>query len=323
MFISQTLADRAGKTFDQLEPGMRSVFSSHRIGAKEWDLVRTLAGDVEIGDAKTRIIDMSREIPADAIDAYLGGGATPAQIEIARDDIMSRIRSYFMDTANSAVIEANPRTRGKMKGTLKAGTPEGEAWLSFIQYKTFPIAQLTQRVRRDIIHRKGVWDGGGGWGPALAMNFVAMTTMGYMAMSMKDLAKGREPRSLEDKDTWAAAMLQGGAMGLYGDFLFGELKNRYGAGPLDAMMGPTYSKLNSVVGMFGLLKDGDPKAAQAIRFLYNNIPGANLFYTRLAADYFIYHRLMETVAPGSFERSRKAIKDNMDQELLFDNPGAF
>jgi hypothetical protein len=44
-----------------------------------------------------------------------------------------------------------------------------------------------------------------------------------------------------DKDWykfWGAAFLQGGALGIYGDFLYGINQTRYGSGPIEALAGP-------------------------------------------------------------------------------------
>ena len=50
--------------------------------------------------------------------------------------------------------------------------------------------------------------------------------MGYMAMTMKDLLKGKEPRDpTKQNKTIMAAFLQGGGLGIYGDVLFKEQRD--------------------------------------------------------------------------------------------------
>jgi hypothetical protein len=41
----------------------------------------------------------------------------------------------------------------------------------------------------------------------------------------------------------AQAFLQGGALGIYGDFLYGINQTRYGSGPIEALAGPTIGPL--------------------------------------------------------------------------------
>jgi hypothetical protein len=49
--------------------------------------------------------------------------------------------------------------------------------------------------------------------------------MGYMAMTMKDLLKGKEPRDPTKGKTIMAAFLEGGGLGIYGDVLFKEQRD--------------------------------------------------------------------------------------------------
>jgi hypothetical protein len=74
-----------------------------------------------------------------------------------------------------------------------------------------------------------------------ALGFFAATTIGgALALELKEIAKGKDPRpiprakdpALEHAEFWGAAMLQGGGWGIFGDFL-GSTENRFGGGPGD------------------------------------------------------------------------------------------
>ena len=56
-------------------------------------------------------------------------------------------------------------------------------------------------------------------------------------MQAKDLASGREPRPI-DGDFAKAAVVQGGGLGIFGDFIFSDV-NRFGGGPVETFFGPT------------------------------------------------------------------------------------
>jgi hypothetical protein len=58
------------------------------------------------------------------------------------------------------------------------------------------------------------------------------TFWGYIAMSAKDMLKGRSPRDPNKKSTLLESFSQGGGAGIYGDFLINELQNEYGNGIL-------------------------------------------------------------------------------------------
>jgi hypothetical protein len=88
-------------------------------------------------------------------------------------------------------------------------------------------------------------------GPAskavMSAYLITSTTMaGAMLMQTRDLLTGKDPRAMLDKDWykfWGQAFLQGGALGIYGDFLYGINQTRYGSGPIEALAGPTIGPL--------------------------------------------------------------------------------
>jgi hypothetical protein len=136
------------------------------------------------------------------------------------------------------------------------------------------------------------------------------------ARALKDLVNGREPRPADDPKTWVAAMLQGGALGLYGDFLFGEA-NRFGGGLTQSLSGPTLGLIDGGYDLLARLRDGDDAAAASFRFAIQNTPFANLFYTRAALDYLILHSVQEALNPGALRRMEMRIeKENAQQFLL-------
>jgi hypothetical protein len=73
--------------------------------------------------------------------------------------------------------------------------------------------------------------------------------LGGVSLQLKDIVAGREPRPIGDEDTLidpkflAAALAQGGGLGLFGDFLFADA-NRYGGGIASTAFGPTGQLLN-------------------------------------------------------------------------------
>jgi hypothetical protein len=143
---------------------------------------------------------------------------------------------------------------------------------------------------------------------------VAMTTFGYLAMVAKDTARGLTPRDPTDPKTIMAAMAQGGGLGIYGDFLFGEF-NKYGHSALATLSGPTFGQFEDFAKLYSRFRDGDKVAGQAVRFLLNNTPFLNLFYTRAAWDYLFLYQLQESVNPGYLSR--------LEGRIMRDNHQAF
>jgi hypothetical protein len=112
-------------------------------------------------------------------------------------------------------------------------------------------------------------------------------------------------------------MAQGGGLGIYGDFLFGEV-NRFGGSFLETVMGPGFNTLSDAADLLMRTRDviltgEDDARAEAIRFLKGNVPFANLFYTQQALDYLVWYQLQETVNPGYLRRMERRTERENDQ----------
>jgi hypothetical protein len=218
-----------------------------------------------------------------------------------------------------------------MRRGTQPGTVAGELLRFVGQFKAFPVAILQKSFGRELYGR-GYQPGAYGANPGreliqamrsgngeklgIAQLMLWTTLFGYGAMATKDLLKGREPRPADDPKTWVAAMLQGGALGLYGDFLFGEA-NRFGGGVISSSLGPAAGAIEGGIDLAYRMRDGDDAAAASFRFAIQNTPFANLFYTRTAMDYLFLHSVQEALNPGALRRMERRIeKENAQQFLL-------
>ena len=247
---------------------------------------------------------------------------TPAKIRGLKREIQDQFRSYFYDRSGVAVLEPDAKTKATLFRGTKPGTVEGEFFRFIGQFKSFTVSVLQRPIAREIYGRgeqvelkKALMNGNGemlGLANLIAWN----TAFGYLALSAKDIAKGREPRDPLSHKTFMASMVQGGGMGIYGDFIFGDMKSRFGGGPISTLMGPTASSFGSLVDLGMRLRDGDPVAAQTLNFMVNHTPGGNLFYTRWALDYLILNQIRENLSPGYLRRQEKRMKEELDQEFI-------
>jgi hypothetical protein len=64
--------------------------------------------------------------------------------------------------------------------------------------------------------------------PAMTGHTVAAMGFGYASMSLKDLARGLEPRPLDDPRTYFDMLRQSGVLGFMGDGLAAEYGSYYG-----------------------------------------------------------------------------------------------
>lgn len=250
----------------------------------------------------------------------------------AREELADRMRAFFHDQATTAVIEPDKMTRAMLLQGQQPGTMLGESLRHFWMYKSF-----TASVMRRVLGRE-IWGYGEDrlpLGTALfnalkdpsSSGFVGManiiafsTLLGYGSMVLKDLAKGKEPRVPDNPEEFgkvlASAMAQGGGMGIYGDFLFGEAKSRFGQGALETFLGPTWRRFETIYGWKKAFMEGDKVAAKAMTDVLNNTPFINLFYTRAALDYLVLYRMQEWANPGYLRRLENRLSTEKDQEFV-------
>jgi hypothetical protein len=117
-------------------------------------------------------------------------------------------------------------------------------------------------------------------------------------------------------------MVQGGGFGIYGDFLFGEMRNRMGGGVLATAAGPTLGTIDDLADLWGRVRNGDDSAAAAFKLAVNNTPYMNLFYTRAALDYLVLYQIQEALNPGAVRRMEQRVERENGQEFLL-SPSSF
>lgn len=333
LMMSHHLAYNRSLDWDKMNSDLQRTLELFDIDAGKWDILRSTPAKEADGREymTTQGID---SIPEEALAGYLtskGRTVNDAAISELREELRGSLRSYITDRASYAVIEPDARTRAIMRRGTQPGTVAGELLRFVGQFKAFPVAVLQKSIGRELYGRgykpsaygAGVgrelmqsMRSGNGEKLGVAQLMLWTTLFGYGAMSLKDIIKGREPRPADDPKTWVAAMLQGGALGLYGDFLFGEA-NRFGGGLTQSLSGPTLGLIDGGYDLFARMRDGDDAAAASFRFAIQNTPFANLFYTRTAMDYLFLHSVQEALNPGALRRMERRIeKENAQQFLL-------
>ena len=333
LMMSHHLAYNRTLDWEKMNPDLQRTLELFDIDAGKWDLLRSTPAKEADGREYMSAQGIDN-IPEADLAGYLtskGRTVNAAAIGELREELRSGLRSYITDRASYAVIEPDARTRAIMRRGTQPGTVAGELFRFIWQFKGFPAAILQKTVGRELYGRGykpsayGANSGrelvqalrnGNGEKLGVAQLMMWTTLFGYGAMATKDMVKGREPRPVDDPKTWVAAMLQGGALGLYGDFLFGEA-NRFGGGLTQSLSGPTLGLIDGGYDLFARMRDGDDAAAASFRFAIQNTPFANLFYTRTAMDYLFLHSVQEALNPGALRRMERRIeKENAQQFLL-------
>jgi hypothetical protein len=153
---------------------------------------------------------------------------------------------------------------------------------------------------------------------------IVTTLLGAVAIQAKELVKGKTPRDVEDPKFWFASMMQGGSLGIFGDFIFGD-DSRYNKTFLTTVMGPVFGLGGDVLkaskGNLDKLID-DSKDVEIENVLADWVkigkgltPVANLPYTKIVAERAIFDGIDEAIRGKrqSLNRHRKYEKKMQKQ----------
>ncbi len=324
--LARRLAMDATKEHGALDPYLQTTLGRYGIAGREWDLIRRqVAKTPDEGDAFTAgkefiTPDAIERIPDEEMKTYLGKpDASPEALDRARFDLLAKMRTYFVEQTRDALTEPGAMERAALtKGTVP-GSLHGEFWRSLTLFRTFSYTFVRRNLGREFLQAPNKVGGM----VNVAKLIAGTTILGLLSNTAKDLAKGRTPRdpTQDPLGVGTAAMLTGGGLGIYGDFLFGT-SNRFGqslletaAGPLFGVVSDMKAILDASAGNIMGNKQGDPLAL-GYRFIWNNAPFVNLFYTRLAMDYLFNWQLQEMISPGFLRRYERQLKKQNNQQFM-------
>ncbi|EOE3279705.1 hypothetical protein E6P86_01300 [Klebsiella pneumoniae] len=236
--------------------------------------------------------------------------------ERVRFEAMRRLLAAVSEEVDMAVITPGAREQLFTGGGLQRGTWKGELTRSVFLFKSFPISVVLRHWTRAM----GMPSAGGR--AAYIAAFLASTTMlGALSQQLNDMASGMNPREMVGKDAgkfWLGALLKGGGLGLYGDFLLSD-HTRYGGGALASMLGPVAGLVDDVVKLAQGIPlnavEGKPEqtGGDLVKLGKGLIPGANLWYAKAALDHMIFNQLQEYFSPGYLRKVEQRSKKQFNQ----------
>ena len=204
----------------------------------------------------------------------------------------TRILEMVNQETDYAVLMPTARTRATTTGGHKKGTWTGELFRSASMFKSFPVSFMVQQMSR--VFLQSSLESRVKYGLTL---FTSTTILGGLAMTAKDASKGYGPRDgnpldddsdlKEDAKWWAAAAIQGGGAGIFGDLLFSD-QNRFGGGAATTVAGPLVGAIDGAMKLtFGNIQQAlDPEressnfGSEAVGFASRELSPMNLWYTK-------------------------------------------
>jgi len=308
---THNIARSAKTAFEKLDRRFQVTLRRYGIEKAEWDVLRQVK-QTKVGDYHQTLPHSVLELPDEAV-AHLSSQGP----ERARQVLYDKYSTYIIDQSREALSEPTAAVKDFVTGGSYApGTFWGEAIRAVMQFKTFTATFMMRSMAREFM-RSGVDPGG------VAQLVVLGTAFGYLSMTMKEIAKGREPRipeTFEDrKNLVIAAMAQGGGLGIYGDFLLGQ-SNRYGASLANTAAGPMFGTFDAFwKAWLNFREDGTQHLGSDFVDIVKQLPPAsatNLWFTRAGADYLIFWQVQEALNPGWASRYEQRVERENSQKFI-------
>lgn len=297
MEMSGYLATNAGRALKDVDAPLRALLEGRGITAAEWDILRDPASLMTAPNGANFLspqwwLEHQTTLPRDQAEG-----------------LAMRLQAIFEEQQELAIPSVNLAGRVAFQGASQPGTPLGELARSGVMFKSFAMSLMINQVRRFWAQPTPLARA------AYAVKLAAsLTLMGAMAVQLKELAKGRDPRPMDSSTFWAAAGLQGGGLGIFGDF-FAASTNRFGGGFAETLAGPVVGLAADLAVPIG---SNLSRAAQGENVLlgrdvanlvrYQTPAASSLWYGRRAWDAAVGDQLQLLLDPEADIAFRRATR---------------
>jgi hypothetical protein len=307
--LSMKLGQWAGGSWKDIDPFASNALLKAGIKETDWEAFGAMRKPIKDGEFSIDTIStdkISDELALKIIAEHkkTNPAFEPKTASQYRAYLEKRIDSYFNEFSNMAA--PNPGLREKkvlLMGTQK-GTEEGELIRTMAMLKSFTVKQanIMQRVylsnpnrKANIAHLSGM--------------FLGLSTMGYVAESLRSISKNETPPDPTSTETIRNSILRSGAGSIVFDAMFGQ---SYGGNTdfFTALIGgPVVSKADTLVGVARKTVKGEAELKDATE-IGSLLPGSNLWYLKSALHYTIMDDFKEELRPGHKRRMEQRRKEN-------------
>jgi hypothetical protein len=312
MSMAADMADAFDRSFAEADAGFGGMFSRYNWREADWDALRSVGAWDYKG---SKFASMERVLASDLDDA-------------TKDRLAGLLVATINGETRFAIPEPSNRTLGLLRGRSERGTIAGELRRSFFLFKSFAVEMANGHGSRLFFQASN------GDRLKYAAGLIGATTiMGAMSYQLKAISRGREPVDMTQPGFWGAALMQGGGLGLMGDFLVSAGgADRFGHSFVVSQAGPLAGLADDVARMVGgattdaMGGDDLGPSARTIKTIGRYVPGSSLWYLRAAYERGLIDNLRAAVDPvgarRSFRSEERFYKEQFGQGFII-RPGAF
>jgi len=277
------LGDFKGKMFDDMPVATQAALERYGIKPSDWQKASTIDLLNHKGSEFLDVVAMDEKFP----------------------DVARKLQQMILSETEFAVPSGSARVRHQLRGGTKPGSFVGELVNSVAMYKTFPVSIIHLHIMRGLqldTNLKSL--------RYLSNFFISATVMGAFAWQAKRLSKGQDPQPMNTPEFLMQAMIQGGGLGMFGDFVLADT-NRYGYSLGEQVAGPVVNFLGDVSrltsGNIRELTMGEDTgfAAEAVKFTKRYQPMGSLWFSRAAMEHMVYDQLERWADPNAPSRWRR------------------
>lgn len=294
-----TLAEQSGKRLADLDGPLRAMLERGGITEAKWDVLR-----------KGPMAEYKGSRFMDPLELAASGNRHEREAGLDLAALIKQETDY-------AVPEPDARVRGMASLGTKGNTLAGELWRTVSMYRSFPVTVTLYSAYR-ALHAHGQ----GGWtntkvGYGLGLLGISTATAA-LAIQMKQVVAGRDPRDMKDWKFWAGAVAAADGVGILGDFFHAAL-SRTDKDLTATLAGTGYGLVSDVLNLTtrNAMAEAEGKPSNtvgdAIAFLGRYQPGSNIWWARAGIQHLFWQRLQlmaDPAAPRAFARMEaRAAKD--------------
>lgn len=302
------LADHAGAAFDELPAPLRNTMQRYGIGADRWNVLRTSPLYDHEGAQFLRPEDI-----ASRTDMPQG----------VAEEHAFRVLEMIEAETGFAVPTTSLRGRAAQVSNIQPGTIQGELLRSGIMYKSFAVTLWHTHITRAMMQQGAMSKAG-----YFASFAISATLMGALRIQLGQIARGADPAPMNAPSFWGRALVQGGGMGIFGDFLASST-NRFGGGVAATIGGPVAGLVSDVASTtFGNAEDAlqgrkTHVGNDIVNLLRRYTPGGTIWYARAAFERLVLDNIQKMIDPDaldSFRRKEQQLKSQFGQKFWW-RPG--
>jgi hypothetical protein len=290
----------------------KAIFEGKGFTELDWNILRAATPDAETGLLGMKQI---KEIDLDQIKRMIPEGTRNVNqvAEAARRDAYLKLTAMALEEAEMAVLQPNLHSTTFVP--LRKGEMLSELGAAALQFKSFAIAFANNHL----IQRASSMDN-----PAMyRLGLLATTTvLGGLGLLLNDLAAGKDPRDIYDRENpnkaikfGMQAVVKGGGLSIAGDLL--NVFMEEGARPAtEQLTGPFFGQVSKTLKLGQEIAHGDMNGAgkAAINLGREFIPFNNLIWTRAVWNNYLMAELNEMASPGYMGRMRGLAEKNYGQQ---------